>query len=182
MDGSTLLIIGAAIVAFLAFSKSSKGENSKKIPNKLVTRKKVTEIISKFNPELKENLKYGYTEKSVQNQLCAHLRDYFEHVDTEYGIPGLNSTKIDLDVGEGQVGIELKLASKVFKTAEFNRLAGQLRQYSLQRYSKDNLLLGIIGTSDDKKETSWLKQIGELAKEYKTETIFIQVPTKTIDD
>lgn len=75
-------------------------------------------------------------------------------------------------------GIELKLASKLFKTSEFNRLAGQLRQYTSLKYSEGNLILSIIGTNEEKKETSWMRRIKELADEYETAVYFIKVAKK----
>ncbi|MBS9770540.1 MAG: hypothetical protein J7F05_08650 [Trichodesmium erythraeum GBRTRLIN201] len=178
MDETTIIAIVIGIIGAILFGSSKKKNKDGKITDKFVDKDSVLDHLDEFKPKLNPKLKFGFTEKSIQKQLCDYLREYYEHVNTEYGIGGLNAIKIDIDVGEGKVGIELKLASKLFKTSEFNRLAGQLRQYTNSKYDEDNLILGIIGTKDDRKETSWIRQIKDLAEEYEAEVYFIEVDKK----
>ena len=109
-----------------------------------VTKDKILSFIDEFEIKKDSKLKDGYTEKRVQNQLLGFLRDKIENVSEEYGIEGINATRIDLDIGKGKVGLEIKLAKSVFKTAGQDRMVGQLDTFIKNKYYDDNLLLMIV--------------------------------------
>lgn len=178
------LIIGVIILAVLFIinkgksNKKSKTNEDGKIIDDFVTRDLVLEKMEDFKPKLDQKLKIGYTEKSIQNQLKNYLKKYFDHVNDEYVIGGLNASKMDIDVGQGGVGIELKLAEKVYKSSEFDRLTGQLRNYSKSKYGNDNLIVAIIGDKNHQKERSHIQRIKDLVEEFDGVYLFLKVPIK----
>ena len=174
------LLIGAALIIFASSKskKKSKKNEDGKIKDEFVTRSIVLEKLKGFKPELNKKLKSGYTEKSIQKQLDKYLKEYFQHVNMEYVLGGINASKMDIDIGEGKVGIELKLADKVYKSNAFNTLTGQLREYNKSIYGDDNLIVGIIGDKEHKKQTSQIKKLKELIDEYNGKYVFLEVLAK----
>lgn len=78
-----------------------------------------------------------------------HLAKAFEDVVPQYNIGGYLGLKIDIDVGNGGLGIEVKLAESLLRsTAEIHRLIGQVIYYQKKRYG-DNLLVSIVGLREE---------------------------------
>ena len=85
------------------------------------------------------------TEKTVENIILKALREEFEGVHQQYNIGGYLGLKSDIDIGDGDVGIELKLATALNNSAaNVQRLFGQAIYYKHRRYD-DNVLVVIIG-------------------------------------
>ena len=87
-------------------------------------------------------------EKIISNQLEVPYKD---QIHQQYGIGGFLHLKIDIDIADGQVGIELKLAKELNST-NIERLLGQVLYYSKRKY-KTNLIVLIVGTEKEYDQT-----------------------------
>ena len=88
-------------------------------------------------------------EAMAMDAIGDHLAKSFEDVVPQYNIGGYLGLKIDIDVGNGGIGVEVKLAESLLRsTAEIHRLIGQAIYYQKKRYG-DNLLVSIVGLRDD---------------------------------
>jgi hypothetical protein len=146
-----------AVKKYLDMGKDKDG----RIRDGSVTVDNVIDHIEKFKPKRNQKLKFGYTEREIQKQLYRFLGKYYVHVTMEYGLEGLQGTKIDLDVGNGKVGLELKLAYAVYKSAGLQRLVGQIVEYQETKYNDDNLVVAVFGTKDEKNDRTMLKKVQE---------------------
>jgi len=156
------IIIAGVVIALIIFGYSKiKKDDSGRIKDESVRTSNVLEALSSFKAKRNAQLKVGYTEKSIQNQLKKHLQKRYVHVTDEYGIEGINATKIDFDLGNGKVGVELKLAKSLFKSANMHRLIGQVEEYQRSKYTKDNLIVVVFGEPTHTQERSHLKVIKE---------------------
>ncbi|TAH27766.1 MAG: hypothetical protein EAZ07_00805 [Cytophagales bacterium] len=82
-------------------------------------------------------------EKFVSEQLAQIFGK--ESVHRQYNIGGFLALKTDIDIGNGQVGIELKIADNL-TASDMQRLIGQVIYYK-SRFYKNNLLLFIASKS-----------------------------------
>jgi hypothetical protein len=82
-------------------------------------------------------------EKFVAEQL-AHIFGK-ERVHRQYSVGGFLALKTDIDLGNGQVGIELKIADNLNAT-DMQRIIGQVVYYK-RRFYNNNLLLFIVSKS-----------------------------------
>jgi hypothetical protein len=76
--------------------------------------------------------------------------------------------KIDLDIGNGKVGIELKLARKLKSRNEVNRLIGQTTMYKNRKYSQNNLIILLVGNT----QTYQQPYVQELKQVIEKEALF----------
>ncbi len=169
------IIIGIIIVfAYKFFVKKIDEEG--RIKDEFVKTDNVIEVLSTFKMKYQSNLKDGYTEKSIQNQLKKHLLNHFVNVVDEYGIEGINGTKIDFDIGNGKVGLELKLAKAIYKTANYHRLSGQIEDYMYNKY--DNLIVVIFGEKVHSDERTHLSRIKSTIEEKGAIFYYSELPVK----
>lgn len=171
-----LLIIATLVVFTLIGASQIKKTNDGKIKDESVNLKIVLEKLEDFKISLNPKLKVGYTEKSIQKQLDAYLKSHFEHVVMEYGIEGINGTKIDFDLGRGKVGLEIKLADSVFKSAGYQRMLGQLQEYTTAKYRKDNLVVLVAGSNAQKEERAMIAKLQTNIKNNNAIMLFTEIP------
>jgi hypothetical protein len=89
------------------------------------------------------------SEVDFKEALLDWLAPKFRSVVDEYAVGGILNLRIDLDIGNGRVGIELKLSESIRNnTNEFHRFIGQAVYYSFRRY-KDNLIVAVAGERED---------------------------------
>lgn len=172
----TELIVGLAIIAaivykFLYVKKDEEG----RIKDSSVTVNRVLEALDEFSYKMEKRLQAGYTEKSIQNQLKKHLQKTFVHIIDEYGVEGANATKIDFDIGNGMVGLELKIAKSIFKTSNLHRLAGQMEDYIDNKYDEDNLIVAVFGEKSHTAERAMLKKVSDKVEEKGAEYVYIEI-------
>ncbi|MCF6347080.1 MAG: hypothetical protein L3J20_02110 [Flavobacteriaceae bacterium] len=149
-----------------------------RIKDKSVKVSNVLETLSTFEMKYQSNLKDGYTEKSIQNQLKKHLLEEYVNVVDEYGIEGINATKIDFDIGNGEVGLELKLAKSIFRTSNLHRLSGQIDDYMQNKY--DNLIVVVFGEKSHSSERAMLTKIQEKVEEKEAIYYYFELPKRKI--
>jgi len=108
-------------------------------------------------------------EKEIEEMIAEKLRMKFAktNVNTQYPLSEERQIgareRIDIDINEGKLGIEIKLARSLQRSNERNRLIGQLAFYQNRKYNQNNLLVVIIGRKNklDNKITQELKNIIE---------------------
>lgn len=80
--------------------------------------------------------------------LASALSDHFADVRTQAPVPGQYGHRIDIDIQNGQFGLEVKLASAVIESSsEAYRLLGQAFYYDRRRYA-GRLLVVIVGPEE----------------------------------
>ncbi|MBK9246548.1 MAG: hypothetical protein IPM69_00165 [Ignavibacteria bacterium] len=101
------------------------------------------------------------TEKIFEKYVAEQLELMFnkEHVQRQYNIGGILGLKSDIDVGNGQVGIELKIANNL-SAYEMQRLVGQVIYYK-EKFYKNKLLIYIVSKSTITPDLNELKQFLE---------------------
>jgi hypothetical protein len=85
------------------------------------------------------------SEADLERFIATQLAYVFgkEKLSTQYSVGGFLALKTDIDVGNGQVGIELKIADNLSAT-DMQRLIGQVIYYK-KRFYNNNLLVFIAG-------------------------------------
>jgi len=171
------IIVGAIVLMAILYKTLVKHKDEEgRIMDSSVKISNVIESVEEFAPKLNPKLKDGYTEKSIQNQLKRHLQDKYVNVVDEYGIEGTNATKIDFDIGNGKVGLELKLAKALFKTSNLHRLVGQIEDYVDKKYDEDNLIVAVYGEKHHSRERTMLETIQTKIEEKGGEYIYLELP------
>lgn len=113
-------------------------------------------------------------EKVFENHLYDYLSTKYENVHRQASIGGVKALKIDLDIGNGRVGIELKLASKVSIQSEKQRLIGQLHDYTDKKYDDNNLIIIIAGSGQYRADPS-IKEVEKIVKkQYECHFVFLE--------
>lgn len=91
-------------------------------------------------------------EKDAEEYIAHHLIQYFPTCSTQHNLGGYLGLKIDLDIGNGNFGIEVKLSESFFKqSSEIFRMIGQAVYYTKRKYG-ENFILAIAGPKADKQE------------------------------
>jgi len=91
-----------------------------------------------------------------------------ERVHRQYSVGGFLALKSDIDVGNGQVGIELKVADNLSAT-DMQRLIGQVVYYK-RRFYNNNLLLFIVSKSTI---NPTIKELKDFVEELDINVIFV---------
>ncbi len=132
--------------------------------------KKATSITGYEVFQKLENLqikKAQYTdEKKVEKIIFDQLEIlYKDQVHRQYNIQGYLGLKCDIDLGDGQVGIELKLANQLSNSSSnIERLLGQVLYYSKRTY-KENLIVIVVGL--EKEYDLKIKELQSIVEEQK---------------
>jgi len=124
-----------------------------------------------------ENLevkKAQYTdEKKVEKVIFEQLDIlYKDKVHRQYNIQGFLGLKCDLDIGDGQVGIELKLANQLSSSTTIERLLGQVLYYSKRTY-KENLIVIVVGY--EKEFDQRLRELKSIIEEQNVKFFYLNV-------
>ena len=172
-------IIGivAVIILLLGIAATKKKDEEGRITDKHVDVDEVLEHLKEFKVKRNPKLKDGYTEKHIQNQLLVYLREHFVSVTEEYGLEGVNATKIDFDIGKGEVGLEIKIAKSLFKTSSLHRLMGQMDDYIKYKYDDQNLIVAVFGEKEHTSDRVMLERIKSKVEEKKATFIYVEIPS-----
>ena len=109
------------------------------------------------------------SEADFEKFVTEQLADIFgkERVHRQYSVGGFLALKTDIDVGNGQVGIELKIADNLSAT-DMQRLIGQVVYYK-RRFYNSNLLLFFVSKSTI---NPTIKELKDFVEELGTTVIF----------
>lgn len=112
--------------------------------------------------ELTLSTKKIKTEKDAEAEIGDHLSRYFKDVMSQYNLGGYLGLKVDLDINDGNFGVEVKLTDSFFKsTSEIFRLFGQAIYYTKKRYG-NNFIVAIAGSVHDLDEPVFREAISFL--------------------
>lgn len=111
------------------------------------------------------------SEADLERFIATQLAFVFgkEKVSTQYSVGGFLALKTDIDIGNGQVGIELKIADNLGAT-DMQRLIGQVIYYR-KRFYNNNLLVFIAGRNSI---TSHFKELKDFIEELGIKVIYCQ--------
>lgn len=109
--------------------------------------------LERFSPTIRAERKNGFTEKDVQDELEIYLKGIFYSVTREHAIEGKNVKRIDFDLGNGAIGVEVKLAEAVLKEGENDRVIGQMQKYIQRKYNKGNMVIALVGYAHHTRNT-----------------------------
>lgn len=135
----------------------------------------ISRIITEIK-KLEEELKVVKTEKALQKLIYNHLNKAFHSVSTEVSIGDLKTTKIDIEVGK-KIGIELKMAKGLKKSAEFQRTIGQITHEYPKKYEKEKLVL-IVGGEKGLRASREIKEISGVVKKQKSYFYYLEILSK----
>lgn len=153
----TFIIIVIIILTGIWFALGSSGKKEESIDG-LIRDEDIDALIvlyhlEGFKPVIRADRKNGFTEKDIHDQLEAYLKNIFHSVTKEHAIDGKNVKRIDFDLGNGMVGIEVKLAESVLKEGENDRLIGQMQKYISRKYNNKNFIIALAGFSTHTRNT-----------------------------
>lgn len=120
------------------------------------------------------------SEKTVEKLIASELASEFgaNNVHQQYSIPGYFGMKVDLDIGDGEVGVELKLASALDNSvANVQRLFGQAIYYKKRQYG-ESLIIAIVGNSK-LQEKPFMQEIKKHLNEIGVEYVYITTKRKS---
>lgn len=111
------------------------------------------------------------SEADLERFIATQLAYVFgkEKVSTQYSVGGFLALKTDIDIGNGQVGIELKIADNLSAT-DMQRLIGQMIYYR-KRFYNNNLLVFIAGRNSI---SSHFKELKDFIEELGVKVIYCQ--------
>jgi len=117
--------------------------------NSLFKKKSILEDVLEVLELLSISPHQVKSEKTVERIIADYLSEYYEDVHCQYNVGGYLGLKIDIDILDGEVGIEIKLASSLCgSAANIQRLIGQAVYYQIRKYDKDLIVL-IVGSKKD---------------------------------
>lgn len=158
MEAVIVVVICLVIVYFLTLNGNDSNPNARKyiekIPDKDVDTLTVLAHLEGFKPSNRPDHRYGFSEKDIHDELEAYLKNIFYSVTREHAIEGKNVKRIDFDLGNGMVGIEVKLAESVLSESENDRLIGQAQKYIARKYNSGNLIIALAGHDHHTRNTT----------------------------
>ncbi len=111
------------------------------------------------------------SERELENFLFKKLSAKFPKIDRQKGLDSSNGMKIDIDLGHGEIGIEIKLAEQLVGNASKRKEAiGQLVQYR-KMYETDLIL--IVGGKKTEGLSPLLREVQENTKSVGARYIFL---------
>lgn len=169
-------IIGAIVIIIWLFSERDKDN---KIKDENLNSENFLKELKKFEMKEIPERKQGFTENDVQIQLEKFFKKHFQTVYREYALEGVNTKKIDFDLGKGKLGIEVKLAREIIKEGSWDRALGQISKYTKKKYTDNNLVVLVAGTEEERDA----HKIKEFIKDIKAlDGIFTYVTIKKVEE
>lgn len=84
-------------------------------------------------------------EKAIVKQMCESYSNFT--IASQCAVGGFWNLRCDIDINNGQCGIELKLAKELESAHSFQRVLGQVFYYAKNRYKDSCLILLVVGTA-----------------------------------
>lgn len=103
------------------------------------------------------------TEAEAEQAIARSLKRHFVGVSTQYSVGGYLGYRIDIDLGDGQVGVEVKLADAVrASSSEAYRTLGQAFVYDRRKYG-GRVIVALVGPDSLRHEAS-LVEVSDLLR------------------
>ncbi len=125
---------------------------AQQISDKDITIMKVIDVLESkviLSPSILRETQYlGETKEGrIQKSILKQLSEIFgkEKVQKEYNVGGYWGMRCDIDLFDGKIGIELKVAEQLKKSTQVERLIGQAVYYSRRKYDNGNLIVLVVG-------------------------------------
>lgn len=113
------------------------------------------------------------TEADAESIIYGYLKKSFKVVAQQYSLGGFRGHKIDIDIGDGEVGVEVKLAKSLLaNVSEIYRCLGQAILYKEKKYD-ENLIMVIVGTDDEIKHHE-IDELTDILAEHGIQSVFIE--------
>lgn len=139
-----------------------------KIKDEFIDYKKVMNVLKEYNITKRKLI--NRTEVDINKELETHFRKYFYNAHKSSGnLRGL----FDLELGNLNFVIEIKLSSSLKKSNEKDRASGQVKRY-LQEFKKKNFLMLVIGEKADKSEKNIINLEKEIINDFKCYYFFLE--------
>jgi hypothetical protein len=136
-----------------------------------VSRDSVFETLENFKIK-----KVDYTdEKNIQKVVSDYLDKHFTNkVHREYNVGGFLGLKIDIDINDGKVGVEIKIL-KNLNSSSYERLLGQVIYYKKRKYD-ERLIILIVGTNSEYKENvQKIKELSDIIEDLDVKFLYLNV-------
>ena len=92
----------------------------------------------------------------------------------EYSVGGFLGLKIDIDINDGKVGVEIKIL-KNLNSSSYERLLGQAIYYKKRKYD-ENLIILIVGTNSEYKENvQKIKELSDIIEDLDVKFLYLNV-------
>lgn len=104
-------------------------------------------------------------EGRVQKRISEQLQKIYglDNVQIEYNVGGYWGMRSDIDLFDGQIGIELKIAEQLKKATNVERLIGQVVYYTKRKYAFGYLIVLVVGKA--KEYDASMKEIEQIINE-----------------
>lgn len=112
-------------------------------------------------------------ERRVQNALVKQFEEIYgkDNVHKEYAIGGFWNMRSDIDLFDGKIGIELKVAEQLKSAAGAERLLGQTIYYARRKYGAQNFIVVIVGK--EKEYDASMKELESIIKEHGVQFVYL---------
>ena len=120
--------------------------------------------------------KVDYTnEDNIQKVVSDYLDKHFPNkIHREYSVGGFLGLKIDIDINDGKVGVEIKIL-KSLNSSQYERLLGQAIYYKKRKYD-ENLIILIVGTNSEYKENvQKIKELSDIIEDLDVKFLYLNV-------
>lgn len=132
-----------------------------------------------FSPSvLRESDTYDSKENKVQRSIAKQLENIYGKnlIDSEYSIGGHKGMRCDVDIANGAVGIELKVAEQLRSAAHIERLVGQVVYDCWIRYKTGNFIVVVVGK--EKENDAPMQELAEIIRSLGAQFIYKSVETR----
>lgn len=124
---------------------------------------------------LRENYSGDNKEIKAQRNIVKQLKNVYgtEQVTTEYHIGGYKGMRCDIDIANGSIGIELKIAEQLRTAAHVERLIGQVVYDMWRKYQQGNFIVVVVGK--EKENDAPMKELAQIIQNLGARFLFKNV-------
>ena len=167
-----IIIIGVIAVIVWAVKANSKKDG--KWDDSAVDKERILEALDNYSLTKRKYNKF----KSVRQAEVAWNKDLEEHFSKKFlhvrQGSASKAVEIDLDIGRGKYGIELKWADKISTKTPSRNTIGQIKDYYKNGHY-EKLLLVVAGTAEHK-HNNFLSDIKEdIKKDYACDYYYMEI-------
>lgn len=131
--------------------------------------------ISVSSSVLRENYLGDNKETKAQRNIVKQLKEIYgqELITTEYHIGGYKGMRCDIDIANGSIGIELKVAEQLRTAAHVERLIGQVVYDMWRKYQHRNFIVVVVGK--EKENDASMQELAQIIQNLGAHFLFKSV-------